>query len=430
MGAVEDEKDKMLNTHIVADPWEANLASTAGVIKGSAIRELLKVTEQPGVISFAGGLPAPACFPAEEIALATERVLATEAARVLQYGPTEGFPPLRAFLVELMQGRGVHVGVDDVLVSSGSQQALDMIAKLMIDQGDVVLVEDPTYVGALQAFRPYQPNFVPVPMDEEGLILEALEAALVRLEREGRKPKFLYTVASFQNPTGVTLSRVRRDALLDLAERFSLPIVEDDPYGELRYSGQPVPTLAALDTARHGQPRHVLYFSTFSKLLAPSLRVGWIVGPQPVLRRLAQIKQGLDLHTGSLAQAIAYETCRDGLLERHIPRIRAIYHERRDAMLAALAHEMPSGVRWTTPEGGMFLWLTVPEQVDVDDLLRRAIEQQVAFVPGGAFFANGGGANTMRLNFSHPNAERIVEGIQRLAGALRAVQNAEFKVQN
>lgn len=413
--------NSMLDTHTATEPWEANLASAAGVIKGSAIRELLKITEQPGIISFAGGLPAPACFPAEEIALAAERVLATEAARVLQYGPTEGFPPLRAFLVGLMQGRGVKISADDVLISSGSQQALDMIAKLMIDHDDVVLVENPTYVGALQAFRPYQPRFVGVPMDEEGLIPAALEEILVQLEREGRRPKFLYTVPSFQNPTGVTLSRARREALLELAERHNLPIVEDDPYGELRYSGEPVPTLAALDCERHGEPRHVLYFSTFSKLLAPSLRVGWIVGPQPVLRRLALIKQGLDLHTGSLVQAIAYETCRDGLLDRHIPRIRAVYHERRDAMLRALARVMPAEVRWTTPEGGMFLWLTLPDTVDVADLLGRAIEQQVAFVPGAAFFANGGGTNSIRLNFSHPNVERIEEGVRRLGGALRAV---------
>lgn len=411
----------MMNTQAVAEPWEANLASSAGVIKGSAIRELLKITEQPGVISFAGGLPAPACFPAEEIAVATERVLANEAARVLQYGPTEGFPPLRSFLAELMHGRGVAISVEDVLISSGSQQALDMIAKLMIDRDDVVLVEDPTYVGALQAFRPYQPRFVGVPMDEQGLIPEALAQALAQLEREGRKPKFLYTVASFQNPTGVTLTRARREALLDLAERYSLPIVEDDPYGELRYSGEAVPTLAALDYVRHDEPRHVVYFSTFSKLLAPSLRVGWIVGPQQVLRRLALIKQGLDLHTGSLAQAIAFETCRDGLLERHIPRIRAIYHERRDAMLAALAREMPAEVRWTTPEGGMFLWLTVPNNIDVADLLQQAIEQQVAFVPGAAFFANGGGSNTMRLNFSHPSTERIEEGVRRLGGVMKGL---------
>ena len=407
-----------MQTVLETTPWEARLASAAGVIKGSAIRELLKVTEQPGVISFAGGLPAPACFPAEEIALAAERVLAGEAARVLQYGPTEGFPPLRGFLADLMQARRINVSAKQIIVCSGSQQGLDMVAKIMIDPGDVVLVEDPTYVGALQAFRPYQPRFVTLPMDEHGLQVDALEQTLAELALQGVTPKFLYTVPTFQNPTGVTLARERRVALLEIAARHALPIVEDDPYGELRYSGEPVPTLASLDIARHGEPRQVLYFSTFSKLLAPSLRVGWIVGPEALLHRLALVKQGLDLHTGTLAQAIAYETCRDGLLDRHTPRIRAIYHERRDTMLAALVREMPAGVRWTTPEGGMFLWLTVPDTMNVRALLEQAIAQQVAFVPGDAFFANGGGANTMRLNFSHPPAERIVEGVRRLAAAM------------
>ena len=400
-------------------PWEAHFASTAGVIKGSAVRELLKLTERPDVISFAGGLPAPASFPAEEIALAAERVLARDAARVLQYGPTEGFPPLREFVAALMQQRGVAIGPQQVIISSGSQQALDMIAKLLIDRDDIMLVENPTYVGALQAFRPYQPQFVPLPMDDGGMIIETLAATLERLAHEGRRPKFLYTVASFQNPTGVTLTLDRRNALLDLAERYDLPIVEDDPYGELRYSGTPVPSLAALDTARHGGPRFVTYFSTFSKLLAPSLRVGWIVGPDALLTKLTQIKQGLDLHTGSLAQAIAYESCRDGLLERHVPKTRALYHGRRDTMLAALEREMPAGVRWTTPEGGMFLWLTLPDSVDVAELLRRAVGHQVAFVPGDAFFANGDDGKTMRLNFSYPETDQIIEGVRRLAAVMR-----------
>ncbi|MBC8159976.1 MAG: PLP-dependent aminotransferase family protein [Roseiflexaceae bacterium] len=399
-------------------PWDTRLNSSARALKGSAIRELLKITEQPGVISFAGGLPAPACFPAEEIALATERVLAHEATRVLQYGPTEGFPPLREFLAALMATRGIEAPTERILISSGSQQALDMIAKVMIDPGDVVLVEDPTYVGALQAFRPYQPRFVALPMDEHGLQVDTLEAMLADLAAGGIAPKFLYTVPTFQNPTGVTLTRARRAALLELAERYDLPIVEDDPYGELRYSGEPLPPLAALDIARHGQPRHVLYLSTFSKLLAPSLRVGWMVGPDELLHKLALVKQGMDLHTGSLVQAIAFESCRDGLLERHTPRIRAVYHERRDAMLAALAREMPADIRWTTPEGGMFLWLTVPDELNVRALLERAIARQVAFVPGDAFFANGGGANSLRLNFSHPSAERIAEGVARLAAAI------------
>ena len=402
----------MTSQHTAEQLWDAHWASAVGNISSSAIRELLKVIEQPGVISFAGGLPAPECFPAEEIGLAAERVLAREAGRVLQYGPTEGFPPLRDFLIELMRGRGLPVGLANLLVTSGSQQALDIIAKLLVDPGDLVVVEDPTYVGALQAFRPYRPTFATLPMDDQGLRVDALE----RLLAEGRRPKFLYTVASFQNPTGVTLSAERRRALIELAARHELPIVEDDPYGELRYSGEAPPLLAALDIERWGAPRHVLYLSTFSKLLVPGLRVGWAVAPEPLLRRMVQVKQGLDLHTSSLAQAIAYETCRDGLLARQIPRICAVYQARRDAMLAALEQHMPAGTRWTRPDGGMFLWITLPDGYNTTDLLAVALEQQrVAFVPGGAFHANGGGENTMRLNFSFSPPEQIADGVRRLA---------------
>lgn len=399
--------------------WDGGWSTAGGQVTGSAIRELLKLTEQPEFISFAGGLPAPECFPAEEIALASERVLAGQAARALQYGPTEGFPPLREFLAGLMAARGLAVGTDEILVTSGSQQSLDLLAKLLVDIGDTIVVENPTYVGALQAFRPYQPRFATVAMDEQGLLPDALEATLAGLAAEGRAPAFLYTVATFQNPTGVTMTAARRAALLDIAERHDLRVVEDDPYGELRYSGEPLPPLAALDIARHGSPRHVVYLSTFSKLLAPGLRVGWAAGPQVLLRRMALAKQGLDLHTGSLAQAIAFESCRDGLLERQIPRIRSIYGERRAAMLRTLEEAMPAGVSWTRPEGGMFLWITLPEGADATKLLARAVEQKVAFVPGTSFHANGGGANTLRLNFSYPPPARIEEGVRRLAAALR-----------
>jgi 2-aminoadipate transaminase len=405
----------------VQELWGTHWAEAAGVLTSSAIRELLKITEQPGIISFAGGLPAPECFPAEEIALASERLLAQQAARVLQYGPTEGFPPLRELVAGIMQSRGVAVLADQVLIISGSQQGLDALGKLLIDPGAPVLVEDPTYVGALQAWRPYQPRFVALPMDNDGLLIDPLEQAVGDLEHAGTPPRFLYLVSCFQNPTGVTLSGERRQALIELAERHNLPIVEDDPYGELRYSGTQLPSLAALDVARWGEPRHVVYLSTFSKLLAPGLRVGWVVAPEPVRRRIVQIKQGLDLHTGSLAQAIAWEACRDGLLEHHIPRIRAIYQARREAMLGALERLMPRGVTWTRPEGGMFLWVTLPERMRSADLFKRALDRQVAFVPGESFFANGGGERTLRLNFSFSPPDRIEAGVQRLAEALDTV---------
>jgi 2-aminoadipate transaminase len=401
--------------------WESHWATAVNSISSSAIRELLKVTEQPGVISFAGGLPSPSCFPAEELALAAERVLAREAGRVLQYGPTEGFPPLREFLASLMASRNLPIAADQLIITSGSQQGLDIIGKLLIDPGDTVLVENPTYIGALQAFRPYRPSFVTLPIDDQGLRIEGLEQALADLVAAGKRPKFLYTVANFQNPTGVTLAAERRLALLDIAERHGLPLVEDDPYGELRYSGEAPPLLAALDIERWGEPRQVLYLSTFSKLLAPALRVGWAVGPRALLHRMVQVKQGLDLHTSSLTQAIAFEACRDGLLARQIPRICRTYHERRDTMLAKLEQVMPSGTRWTRPDGGMFLWVTLPEGLNASQLLARAIERQVAFVPGADFHANGGGQNTLRLNFSHPTPEQIQAGVGRLAEAIGEV---------
>lgn len=398
--------------------WDARFAEAAQLLTASAVRELLKLTEQPEFISFAGGLPAPECFPAEEIALAAERALAQQAGRVLQYGPTEGYSPLREYLTGLMHDRGVTANVANLLITSGSQQGLDILARLLIDHGDPVLVENPTYVGALQAWRPYRPRFVTLPMDHDGLMIEALENALADLARAGTPPKFLYTVSTFQNPTGVTLAVERRNALLDLAERYTLPIIEDDPYGELRYSGDPLPSLAALDSQRHGAPRYVVYLSTFSKLLAPGLRIGWVSGPESLLRRMTLAKQGLDLHSGTLAQAVAFEACRDDLLARQIPRIRRVYHERRDTMLAALDRLMPAGVSWTRPDGGMFLWLTLPAGKSAAELLARAVARKVAFVPGAAFFANGGGDEAMRLNFSYSAPERIEEGIARLAEAL------------
>jgi 2-aminoadipate transaminase len=404
------------------DLWAGRLASGARQMTSSAIRDLLKVTEQPEMISFAGGLPAPECFPAEELALAAERVLATQAARALQYGPTEGYPPLRALVAALMRERGLPATPDQVLITNGSQQALDMIGKLLIDPGDPVLVEDPTYVGALQAWRPYRPRFVALPLDEAGLRIDALERALEDLGRVGQRPKFLYLVSCFQNPTGVTLAADRRAALIALAARHALPVIEDDPYGELRYSEAALPALAALDAARWGALRHVVYLSTFSKVLAPGLRVGWVLAPTPLQQQLVQAKQGLDLHSGSLAQAIAYEACRDGLLARQIARIRRVYCARRDAMLRALERTMPPGVDWTEPDGGMFLWVRLPPALDAGELLQRALERNVAFVPGAAFYANGGGAQTLRLNFSHATPARIEEGIARLAEAIADLQ--------
>ena len=400
--------------------WDHHLAQGAQRIASSAIRDLLKVTEQPEMISFAGGLPAPECFPTAALASAAARVLASEPTAALQYGPTEGYRPLRALLAERMTGMGVPVVDEEILVTSGSQQALDLLGKLLIDPGAAVAVEDPTYVGALQAWRPYQPRFITLPADDAGLRVDVLAEVLER----GERPRFVYVVSSFQNPTGTTLSRERRQALLELAGRYRLPIVEDDPYGDLYYDGARFPLLAAQDIALHGQLQHVIYLSTFSKLLAPGLRVGWVVAPTPLLRRIVHAKQGMDLHTGSLTQATIYEACRDGLLDRHVPALRAAYGERRDAMLGALQRHMPEDVRWTRPQGGMFVWLTLPAETDATRLLHASIPKQVAFVPGTAFHANGGGHNTLRLNFSHTTPTRMEEGIRRLAQAMVEVRGS------
>ncbi|HEX9369798.1 MAG TPA: PLP-dependent aminotransferase family protein [Roseiflexaceae bacterium] len=394
--------------------WTDRLSSGARRMTSSAIRDLLKVTEQPEVISFAGGLPSPDCFPTEELMAAAERVLVEKPLAALQYGPTEGYAPLREFITTLMRGRGLSIPAEQVLTLNGSQQGLDAIAKLLIDPDALVLVEEPTYMGALQAFRPYGPRFITLPMDEDGLDVAALEQVL----KSGEQPRFLYMVSCFQNPTGITPSPERKRALLEVAARYGLPIVEDDPYGELYYEGARPPILAAMDVEMHGELRHVVYFSTFSKLLAPGLRVGWVAAPKELVGRFVMAKQGLDLHTGSLSQAVAYEACRDGLLDRHVPTIRATYHARRDAMLAALDQLMPQGVTWTRPRGGMFVWLSLPAHVDAATLLQASLDRKVAFVPGAAFHANGGGANTMRLNFSHSTPERIAEGVSRLARSL------------
>jgi 2-aminoadipate transaminase len=394
--------------------WTDRLSTGAKQITSSAIRDLLKVTEQPEMISFAGGLPAPECFPTEELTAAAERVLIERPLAALQYGPTEGYRPLRDFVTGLMGERGLDIPADQVLMLSGSQQGLDAIGKLLIDPGATVAVEEPTYLGALQAWRPYSPKFLTVPMDEDGLDVAALERALAG----GERPRFLYMVSCFQNPTGITPSPERKRALLEVAERYQLPIVEDDPYGELFYEGARPPILAAIDAEMHGELRHVVYLSTFSQLLAPGLRVGWAAVPKELVGKLAHAKQGLDLHTGSLSQAVAYEACRDGLLSRHVPTIRATYHTRRDVMLSALERHMPEGVAWTRPAGGMFVWLTLPAHIDSAELLQSALDQKVAFVPGGPFYANGGGRNTMRLNFSHSSPERILEGVKRLAASM------------
>ncbi len=395
--------------------WDERIAEGARGMRSSAIRDLLKLTARPDMISFAGGLPAPELFPAEELSAAGERALAEAPLAALQYGPTEGYGPLRELVAGWLARLEAPATPDQLLITAGSQQGLDLLGRLLIDPGAPVAVEEPTYLGALQAWQTCRPSYLPLPIDDEGLDVDVLE----RLLAGGARPRFLYVVSCFQNPTGVTLAPARRQRLIELAARYDLPIVEDDPYGELYYEGGRTTPLAALDIALHGELRHVIYLGTLSKVLAPGLRVGWVAAPRPLFDRLVMLKQGLDLHTGSTAQALGYYACRDGLIERHLPRLRAVYGERRDAMLAALEREMPAGVRWTRPAGGLFLWLTLPAGADSQSLLGAAVERKVAFVPGQPFHPSGGGANTMRLNFSHSTPSQIAEGVARLAAALR-----------
>jgi 2-aminoadipate transaminase len=385
----------------------------------SAIRELRKLTADPEVISFAGGLPAPELFPVAEIEAATHRVLAAHGSRALQYSDTEGYYPLRELLVRHMARYGIEVKPANVVVTTGSQQALDLIGKLFINSGDRVLTEEPTYLGALQAWTAYQAQFLPVPIDDHGLRLDRLEDAL----RAG--PKFLYVLPNFQNPAGVTLALERRQRLVELASHYGAPIVEDDPYGQLRYEGDHLPPLVKLDAELHGAGHNgkpftgnVMYLGTLSKTLAPGLRIGWVVAPEEVAARLGQMKQGADLHTSTFCQMVAYETARGGFLDTHVRRIRTVYRERRDAMLRALAYHCPPGVRWTRPQGGLFLWATLPEGLDANLLLAEALKEKVAFVPGGSFHPAGGGESTLRLNFSYAKPEVIEEGIYRLGRVL------------
>jgi len=401
--------------------WTARYALRTKGITSSQIRELLKLTQKPGMISFAGGLPAPDVFPVQRFAEACHKVLTENAALALQYGETEGYQPLRDLIAHNMARYGIKAKVENVLITSGSQQALDLLGKLFINRGDRILVEAPTYLGALQAFNVYGAEYESVPIDEDGLRTDLMEEPL----RSG--PKFMYVLPNFQNPAGTTLSEVRRHELVLLADRFGIPIVEDDPYGQLRYEGEHLPPLLVLDRENLRRDQgysigNVIYLSTFSKTLAPGLRLGWIVAPPEIIGKLTQLKQGADLHTSTFTQFVAYEVARDGFLDKHVKLIRQIYRERRDVMLQALKDFFPPSVTWTHPQGGLFLWVTLPTGFDMQTLFKSALEQNVAFVPGDSFYANDGreGCRHMRLNFSNAAPEQIREGIRRLAAAVKS----------
>jgi 2-aminoadipate transaminase len=399
-------------------PWEYRYAHRMQAMKSSFIREILKLTQKPEIISFAGGLPAPKVFPVKEFQEAAYRVLENNPEKALQYGTTEGYLPLREVIVKRSARYGLNVRPENISITSGSQQALDLIGRLFINRGDKVVVENPSYLGALQAWNAYGAEYLSVPMDEEGMITSELEKAL------RRGAKFIYVLPNFQNPSGVTLSLKRREELVKLADHYGTPIIEDDPYGQIRFEGDHLPPVAVVDSKFRGQNGsdyngNVIYLSTFSKLLAPGLRIAWAIGAESVIKRLVQAKQGADLHTSSFNQIAVYEVSQNDFIDKHVEVIRATYKERRDAMLEAMDELFPTEVKWTHPEGGMFLFVTLPKELNAIELFEKAVEKKVAYVPGAPFHANGGGENTMRLNFSFSDPDTIREGIARLGQMLK-----------
>ena len=378
-------------------------------LKSSAIRDILEVISRPGMISFAGGLPAPELFPVEQIKELSQRVLSDYGPSALQYSITEGLLSLRKWLAEELSPDLGPVGSENIIITQGSQQGLDLISKLFLDKGSTVFVENPSYVGALQSFQLFQANVLAIPSDEKGMQMNALRDRL-----RTRKPAFMYLMPNFQNPTGVSLSMERRLMLAEIVKEHNLLVIEDNPYGELVFEGLSHPSLYGL-----GGTGNFMYLSSFSKTIAPGLRVAYIVADREIIKKLALVKQGTDLQTNTLGQCLVYEYVRSGGYSEHISLLRKTYRHRRDCMISALETYFPETVTWNRPEGGMFLWLTLPEGSSAEDILQHSLEQDVAFVPGQVFFPDGTGRNTMRLNFSNAAPHTIQEGIRRIGEVLK-----------
>lgn len=389
------------------NPMQWQFAQRTERLKSSAIREILKITMQPEIISFAGGLPSPATFPVEQLRAAYDKVLSQQGKVALQYGPTDGYAPLRAWVADSLSIDGARILPEQVLMVSGSQQGLDLLGKVLIDEGSKVLVETPSYLGALQAFSVYGPEFASIPGDEGGLIPE-------KVAEIGKDARLLYALPNFQNPTGRTLSLARRQALVETCARLGLPLIEDDPYGALSYNGDPLPKMLTMN------PAGVVHMGSFSKVLTPGIRLGYVVAPIPLVQKLEQAKQAADLHTAQLTQMVVYEAVKDGFLQEHIPTIRHLYSDQCQVMLEALKTYFPASISWTRPEGGMFIWVTLPEHIDTMQLLAEAVAEKVAFVPGAPFYANNPQSNTLRLSFVTVPPEKIREGVQRLAKLIAA----------
>jgi len=388
--------------------WEKKYCDRAGAMYGSMTRQLMHLIADPEVISFGGGLPAWEMFPVSEVKAITNAIFDGDGPAALQYGTSEGYRPLRQAVAERYKKKGFAIGPENVLITSGAQQGIDLVSKLFIDKGDVVVVGDPTFMTALQSFSLFQAEYLPVPLDGEGMRVERLPEI-----SENHHVKFIYIMPNFQNPSGITLSLARRKRLMDIARQYKVPILEDDAYGELRYSGDAMPALKAMDTENQ-----VIYLGSFSKVLSPGIRVSALIAPEETMEKLVFAKQAADLHTDNLAQRIVCEFIQRDLLDSHIQAIVDCYRKRRDAMLQAMDRYLPEGVRWIKPDGGIFLWATLPQGLDSTALFEKAVKAKVAYVPGSCYYAKGGGDSDIRLNFSACDEEKIEIGIQRLADVI------------
>lgn len=383
-------------------------------MKRSEIRELLKATRQPDMISFAGGLPDPQTFPVVDLEDISCELLREKGAVALQYGLTEGENPLREEIAKWMSRGKVSIKPENILITTGSQQGLDIVSKVLLDPNDVLIMGLPSYIGGLQAFNSYRAKMIGVPQDNEGMRMDLLEQVLAKLAKGSKKPKLVYVVPDFQNPSGVTMSLQRRKKLLQLMYQYGVPILEDSPYRDLRYVGRKIPAIYSLDTQNQ-----VIFLGTFSKLLCPGLRVAWIMAPTEWMDRMVVAKQSMDICSPTYTQLLVAEYLRRGLLPKQIEKIRKLYGRKLDVMLKALKQHMPEGVKWSKPKGGLFLWIELPKRMSANDLFPKAVENKVAYVVGSAFHCNGKGQNTMRINFSYSSEQQIIEGIQRLAKMFR-----------
>lgn len=394
--------------------WENNFSNKAKNVRPSPIREILSVIRQPGMISFAGGMPAPDVFPVKEFHHGVD-ILLHDGKNLLQYGTTEGFEPLKEFISEWSSPRmGRKASMDEMILTTGSQQVLDLLGWAMIDPGDFIITEDPSYLAALTAFHNHGSSFISIPTDAEGMVVDMIPDEIEKARFEGKNLKFIYTIVNFQNPAGCTMTLERRKKLVEISHKYKIPILEDDPYGYVRYDGDHLPSIFSLDPEGG-----VIYAGTFSKILAPGTRIGWATGARDIIRKMTVFKQAVDLCSSPISQALVYEYCKLGYLDRHLPNIISDYRVKRDAMEASFRKHFPlEEVSWVKPEGGFFYWLDMPN-IDAKTLFEKAIQKKVAFVMGAPFFANGGGEHNARMNFTFSSPDIIEEGVRRLGEAMR-----------